>query len=283
MCPFSSTGLAWAGIVAAIMLFFDRAGNAASPETRRDITSWLRGGAGDGQTAGWAGTFAAVLDDVFGGCGRSWRCFWRSSLAAMTAAVVVAVIWAALRPDEVAALMKQADFRQSILRVFLVATLLNCIPGFAVLLATRALIRRMDGSRSTTGAMCLLLAIAVFTAVIALGALLAFKAALVAVMMCIRPEEAALIRSGPAELWALARTEVFPLSAIPGYWPWGIWFYAALFAPALAWLYAAAGGILRLTGLGRRWAGVEANPLRILGFTAVGVASVIYWMPLVWQ
>jgi hypothetical protein len=61
---------------------------------------------------------------------------------------------------------------------------------------------------------------------------------------------------------------------------WGIWFYAAFFAPAMGWLYAVAGAILRLTGFGRRMAGAEDNPLRGLGIVAIVVVSVLCCVPL---
>jgi hypothetical protein len=144
-----------------------------------------------------------------------------------------------------------------------------------VLLTTRAFVGRMSVVRPPLAIVGLLLANVLVAAAIALGALLAFKAAVVGYLMCARPEEAGLIRSGPAELWALARADLFPLSAIPGYWSWGIWFYAAFFAPALAWLYAVAGAIVRLTGFGHRMAGTGGNPLRGLGLVAIVVVSVL--------
>ncbi len=276
MCPITSIMAAWLGTAAAVFGFFNKAGKVVSPEVRRAIASWLRAGSGEGGAGGWMGGFADVLDGVFGKRGRSWGCFWRFCPASLSAAAIVVAIWAALRPGEFAALSNHEDFRQSIGMVFPLASLLNCFPAYAALLATCAFARRMRRSGSSAGVLGLLLANVVAVAVIALGALVAFKAAVVGVMMCVRPEEAGMLRSGPAELWALARTEVFPLSAIPGYWPWGIWFYATFFAPALAWLYAVAGATLRLTGLGSRMAGVEDRPLRSVSLVAVAIVSVFY-------
>jgi hypothetical protein len=264
MCAIENAIVAWAGLAAAVWFFFKRAEKTVAKP-------------GDD----WAGTFAAVLNSVFGERGRSWGCFWRSCVASFVTVVVITAIWAALRPEQFAALVRQEDFRQSLISVFPVVTLLSCLPGYATLLATRAFVRRMSAGGRPLRVFCLLIAHAIAAFAVALAALLVFKGAVVASFLYLRPEEAGLIRWTPAEMWAFGCASVFPLSAIPGYWSWGIWFYATFFAPVLTWLYAASGAILRLASIGKQMAGTGRNPPRLLGVVAVVVVSAVYWVPFV--
>src|SRR5574341_13283 len=72
---------AWLALVGSVWALFAVAEDHISPQSRAQITDWLRG-----RTPPWPATFVAVCDSVFGTPSLSVPCFLRAWMASHIAA-----------------------------------------------------------------------------------------------------------------------------------------------------------------------------------------------------
>ena len=94
----------WGAATAALWFLFDRAETAISAQSRMQVASWLLEADWHSSLGAIPARFAELFDRVFGENHLSWRCFYRSSVASVLAAVFVVVLllstsWLSEVPD----------------------------------------------------------------------------------------------------------------------------------------------------------------------------------------
>ncbi|NIR86336.1 hypothetical protein GWO13_01720, partial [Candidatus Bathyarchaeota archaeon] len=234
------TFLAFCGFIYKL---FEKGDDLINDDAKQQLKSWILRLKPTEKMQNWPSTFAHWFDRVFGEKHLSWRCFFRSCLASLVAVVLVTLVWAALRPQELRLILKgfwlapsMLKLTQNILFYFLV---LNLLPDYVSLLETRYMIKLMAKSNSVIRHITLLVLDAVVTMFIA--AVLPLLLALFSVSM---------VSAQPISLQTYL-AEVLPLtsnSLIIGFGaPFlAICFYTAFLTSVWIWLYALSAVLLKV-------------------------------------
>ncbi len=135
----------WFLVTGLIWKLFDRVEKTATDEGRKMAMRWTRGLVPGASLKKLSELFADSFDSVFGSKHFSGKCFVRSCLASYLCVLVVALIWASLRPDEFKQILLQMnnwDGASEIAYTFLIVTVVfNILPDYLSLLQTRIIVK----------------------------------------------------------------------------------------------------------------------------------------------
>ena len=279
--PSVAYALAWFSILGGTWALFDRAETVASAHTRVAISTWLRNIDIAEALGNWPAQFAHVFDAVFGERHLSWRCFYRSSIASLCSVAIVALIWAAIRPNEFDAFAKPAPTFLAPLLVFvLIAVFSNVIPDYLSLLESRYVIRWMTTNRSVLQILFFLVVDFVATFIIFwIGMLISIGG--YSLIFGIDP------------MWALKTAFLNVFKQLPvwaslsvgkeGRVTVGIFLYSTFFTSAWVWLYVVSSMVVKVVsylGIGikvlKKVLDVEEKPIRSLGFVAMFLVTIVF-------
>lgn len=132
--------LAWAGATGGFWFLFEKAERVLSQSSKERVITWVQEADLKSILGSIPGQFATLFDQVFGERHLSWKCFIRSSIASVAAAIVVFVLivsqLARTLPDRAHAL-GAAD----LVPALLVAGVANLLSDYVSLLETRTVVR----------------------------------------------------------------------------------------------------------------------------------------------
>ena len=267
-----------------LRVLFSRSEKVASPDAKNAITRWLKNVKLEGTPTTWPSTFADVFDSIFGKKHFSWRCFWRSCVASLIAVIVVASIWAVLRPDDVAGFfdeLRSGSFGHFLLWFYgAFFVFLNLFPDYVSLLESRYIIRRMSTAQHSTGRILSLLAL---DFVLTVSIFFATPFLFFFVNSYASGDTAAdaleVYTGFIAEILEYGVFLKSPYDSLS----FGIFFYTTFFTSVWVWLYAISGLVVKLAGyLGigfsrLKWfLDIENKPLHSLGVISMLLVTMIY-------
>jgi hypothetical protein len=287
---------AWLALVGSVWALFALAEDHVSPQSRTQITDWLRC-----QTPSWPATFVAACDSVFGTPVVSVPCFLRACVASHIAAFLALCLSGVFYPGTSGVMLVMLLLYAPLLMGGLV--LVNLLPGYISLLVNRCLLQRLSHSHRPG---CLGVGLVLTSAATLTLALIACGLGFVVVFVS---SQAHLLRRPVA--WIVGYVEfvlkgtsgsmgalqeavrlqpvVLPGIAFPSF---GIWFYAPCFPLVWMWLYVLSGtlircatawGLLHTPGRAGGLLDINARPLHTLGAVAAGLVSVVYWAAVFWR
>ena len=145
--------VAWLGFGSAVWTLFERAETVIRPEIRTSISRWLQNADLGQAVKSWPDSFGKVFDAVFGERHLSLKCFIRSSLASITAVLLVSIVAWAVDPEifrqlTTDVLIADHPILNIITSMLLLGALLNLIPDFISLLESRYIIKWMSQKKS---------------------------------------------------------------------------------------------------------------------------------------
>ena len=266
----------YAAICRTIYWFAEKGDGLISDETKLELKGRILNLKTPETMRNWPMLFAHWFDRVFGEKHLSWQCFFRSCLASLAAVLLVTLVWAALRFDELGFVLSgfwnapsKLELLQGILLYFLA---LNLLPDYASLLETRYIIKLMGNSNS----------LALHTMLLALDAIVTLLIA-VALPLFLALFSFSIVAAEPISLPAYLY-EVLPLTgksqllgstAAPFL---SICFYTSFLTSVWIWLYAAAGFLLKVLTLwdfAKSKVKLDEKPLTYLGAMAVVIVTVV--------
>ena len=298
--------LAYCGSVAAIAgvvwLVFDRLEALASKPARTSLTAWLTRASLSPRLQRWPETLVRTFDMLFGERHLSWKCFFRSCIASITAIVLLLSITFAADTRLFALLYRIFDPElPSEIRMLLISmTVGTLIPNYISLLQTRFMLRFMEAKQSMFWQFGLLLSDFVLTTLLArFSVIFVFTVAMISVSAALNADVSFTALAGE---W---RRQLSGIMLNPHYIPGvlslragispsgqievstGPWFYASYVTSVWIWLYLAAGVCIRgATRFDRltirlRWLlDIKRQPFRCLG--AVSAALIVLVSLLLW-
>src|SRR5690349_8391160 len=92
----------WSVVTGGIWKLFERVERVTSADAKGEVAAWIRQLQAGAPLRRLAHFFTASFDAVFGTKHLSWRCFYRSCVASLVVVICLYLLWAALRPLEVA-------------------------------------------------------------------------------------------------------------------------------------------------------------------------------------
>ncbi|HUA93765.1 MAG TPA: hypothetical protein VL991_14425 [Terracidiphilus sp.] len=137
-------GASFVAIVTGIAKGFEWVDGGLSLAGRQKLSRWLMNVPGEEELDTWAGVFPNLIDRVFGVRAVSWKFFWRSCVASIVAVAVVFTIFAT--HYGFFWLLQQTGVGgpvESLVRYFITALLLNCVPDYFSVLISRFVVRTM--------------------------------------------------------------------------------------------------------------------------------------------
>ena len=317
-----AAGAALAGIV---WKFFERVEAVLTDHTKLEIAVWLL----DRKKLSpafqnWPETFAKVFDRVFGRKHFSWQCFLRSAIASLS---VAGLVWLFIfgtgfsllpkaPPPQNASSLGSWDAKVGLSLMILSFGLLNIVPDYLALLATRYSIVLAQRVRGDVKLAAIVIADMVISITIALGpAYLAYN-------MLFAPIDRAITRIGDKALPDRAHQEAYKkamarkpiaeaelesvekdVEANIGYPDAEYWWLfhrfvwlvglrrttlglavPCCFATIWLWLYAGSGFLLKAArrfDIGFEWFNrhmdIEKKPLQSIGLIAGALVALLYW------
>jgi len=284
----------WLALVGSVWALFALAENHLAPQSRAQITAWLRG-----QTPHWPATFVAVCDSVFTTPSISVPGFLRAWVALHIAAFLALCLSGVGYPGTSGSVFVVLFLYAPLLMGSL--ALVNVLPGYVSLLVNRSLLQRLSHRPGRLGVGLVLTSAATLTL-----ALLAWGLGFVVVFVS---NQAHLLRRPVT--WIVGYVEfVFKSAAgttsalqealrlqpvmVPGlaFPSFGLWFYAPCFPLLWVWLYVVSGtliryatawGLLHAPGRAVGLLDIDTRPLHTLGAVATGLVSVVYWTAVLWR
>src|SRR5262245_52509150 len=287
---------AWLAIVGSVWALFALAEEHILPQSRAQITAWLRG-----QTPPWPATFVTVCDSVFGTPYVSVSCFLRVCVASQIAAFLALCLSGVFYPGTSGSMLVVLLLYAPLLMGGL--ALVNTLPSYASLLVNRCLLQRLSRSHcpGRLGIGFVLTSAATLTLAIAacgLGFVVVFvsnQAHLLRrpVTWIVGYVEFAL-KGATGRTAALQEAVRLQPVLVPGitFPSFGLWFYAPCFPLVWVWLYGLSGtliryatarGILHAPGRAVGLLDIDARPLHTLGVVAAGLVSGVYWTAVFWR
>ncbi len=260
-----------------IYKLFEKGDVLINDDAKLQIAVWLLNLKAPERMQNWPTMFAHWFDRVFGEKHLSWKCFFRSCIASLAAVLLVTLVWAALRPDELRLILRgfwrapsEIGLIQNILLYFLA---LNLLPDYVSLLETRYVIKLMGKSDSFLWHITLLILDAIVTLIIAavlplILALLSFS----------------FVSSEPISLKTYL-TEVLPLTGNSlildsiGAPFLAICFYTSFLTSVWIWLYALSGLLMKLLAMwefAKSKVKLDEKPLTYLGAMVISIVTVGY-------
>jgi hypothetical protein len=289
------------GLFATVLGFFWRLEEIVSPEAKRAISAWLKRLEVSPSLATWPDQFATLFDRLFGEKHLSWRCFRRSCMASLATAAATSLAWAILRPDEFAVTLASADASASTLIGLLL--MYSLLPDYLSLLKTRYVIKSIAAKKSQMAVVLLLIADAAASVIILI--ILVWSSFVLIFILVFVPRVVYLYLIG--DLITLTQWVIPYFGRVVGlytnfsryiviYGPMllsppgtsfspGVFLYATLFTSIWAWLYALAGGAVRLAARARpglsflKWLlDIDGHPLRSIGVIAGALSCLVCWL-----
>ena len=255
----------------AVWFLFKTAESVAQDEVRTAITRWLRNLDPDQVMKSWPQTFLSMFDSIFGKRHLSWRCIWRSCVASMAGVMVLMLVWATLRFDEIEFIINMVDPVPFFIMVIVSPLILNAVPDYVSLCETRFVLRWMSCKPSSSWIVLLLILDAVVTGLIfCLGAVVLIL----------------IVSGGPiSKAIKILLGLLLPglrLSSENGTTPFGIFFYSTYFTSVWVWLYVLSGGVIRTLGLGvrvlQKFLDIDNAPIRAIGFVASCIVAILLFI-----
>jgi hypothetical protein len=290
------TFIGWTALLTGIWFLFEKSESVASQDTKLRVSRWLTQLELQGAGSRWPTSFIALFDSLFGKPLRSWPGFLRSCVASSSVVVIVGAMWAASHWNTVR-LAREAygpGTTFSIVSLFLLTTGLNLLPDYVSLLKSRYIIHRMIGVRSYGWTVVLFGLDLFITGCLALGAQIGFWLVLGTIAWATNqplPNVSVLalatdvIRTWNMGVVFLTRPSYSgPIRLELGI-PLAIWFSAAFFTSLWAGLFVLSGTAMRAVqaldvGVSavRRLLDIEKKPITSLGWVAMFLVSVAYWL-----
>lgn len=286
---------AWLALVGSVWALFAVAEDHVSPQSRTQVTDWLRC-----QTPPWPATFVAVCDSVFGTPCVSVPCFLRACAASYITALLALCVSGVFYPGTSGTILPLLLYAPWLMGGL---ALVNMLPSYVSLLVNRFLLQCLSHrySPGRLGIWLGLTSVATLTLAITacgLGFLVVFANGQTNLLR--RPVtwivgyvEFALqgAAGSTAALQEAVRLQpvILPGIAFPSF---GIWFYAPCFPLVWVWLYVLSGrliryatawGILPAPGHTGGLFDIDTRPLHTLGAVAAGLVSVVYWTAVLWR
>ena len=287
---------AWLALVGSAWALFAFAEDHVSPQSRAQISHWLRC-----QTPHWPATFLAVCDSIFGTSYVSVPYVLRVWVAAHVGAFLALCVSGVWYPGTAGI---------TLLVLFLYApwligslVLVNVLPVYVSLLVNRGLLQRLSHSHrpGRLGVGLVLMSAATFMlAMLACG--LGFLVVFVMSQAHLLPRPVTWIagyiefalKSAAGSLGALQEALRLQPVMVPGiaFPSFGLWFYTPCFPLVWVWLYALSGaliryanawGLLHAPGRASGLLNIDTRPLHTLGAVATGLVSVVYWTAVLWR
>ncbi len=264
-------------VCAFIYKLFEKGDDLINDDAKRQLKGWILNLKTPEKMHNWPTLFAHWFDRIFGEKHLSWKCFFRSCLASLAAVLLVTLVWAALRPQELRLILSGFWLAPSelglIQKILLYFVALNLLPDYVSLLETRYIIKLMGKRSSFVWHIMLLLLDAIVTLFIAaaLPLILAFFSF-------------SFVSSEPISLQTYL-SEVLPLTGNSlifrgvGAPFLAICFYTAFLTSVWIWLYALSGFLLKVLALWEFTKGkvkLGEKPLTYLGAMAIIMVTVGY-------
>jgi hypothetical protein len=266
-----------------VFLLFWKGDEAISKNTRDRLSDHLKCVSVLGFQPDWGGKFISMFDRLFGRRHLSWPCFARSCVASLLFVVLMAIVWAIVRPNELGVLVQSMSVRGKGAGTAVIFTILifNFIPDYLSLLETRLVIRWIPSSRFGWRATIILFLELVFSIGIFLFSLtvmmyLVFLWIGVPMDFHSAIQEAYLVTVGGLTL-TTPQPEDGPSFGIP--------LYTTLLTSAWLWLFLLGGGVIRLISFMSamvkfmKWTlPIDELPVRSIGEVAAFLTCGSFWV-----
>lgn len=273
----------WATISGVIWKFAEKADKVVSTRAQQITADWLQSDNLGPLVGIWADVLAHAFDNVFGKRPLSWRFFRNSCCASVVSVLLVAAIWAAIRPQQFLSFIHQKDLAVNIFSSFLAAGILNFVPDYISLIKGRLIIARLQGTKSPLAAFVLVLGDIVLSAGIGCLALFGLT---VAVNAPYGLGVVKVVESIPGSVHGylhLLIWTVLPMEAYPGYPATGIWFYATFFTSVWVLLHVTSGALIRvgnsigwISNAMKTLLNVREQPMLSLATIALAIITMFY-------
>ncbi len=265
-------------LCAFIYKLFEKGDDLINDDAKLGLAIWILNLKAPERMQSWPALFAHWFDKVFGKKHLTWRCFFRSCLASLAAVLLVTLVWAALRPQELRLILdgfwRAPSLGELIQSIFLYFVVLNLLPDYLSLLETRFIIKLMSGRDSFVWHALLLVMDAVLTLLIAIALPLALSLL-----------SFAFVSSEPVSLKAYL-TEVLPLTGKStilrgvGAPFLAICFYTAFLTSVWIWFYAVSGFLIKALALwefAKSKVKLEEKPLTTVGVVTIMLVTVVFF------
>ena len=273
----------WVAISGAIWKVAERADQVVSPKGKQVTADWLESDNLGPLVGIWADVLAHSFDNVFGKKPLSWRFFRNSCCASVVSVLLVAAVWAAMRPQQFLSFVHVENLGIDIFSSFLAMGILNFVPDYLSVVKGRMIIARLQRTQSRLAAILL---VACDMAVSAAIGFLALFALSFMVGTDFRHGMSKVLTSLPGSaynfLHYFAHT-VLPLQANPGYPATGSWFYATFFTSLWVLLHVASGALLRIgnsigwvSRVTKTFLNIREQPMFSLAVIARAIVTISY-------
>jgi len=260
----------WAAVTATLWFLFDKAERGLGEESRRKVAGWIQNRDFRGSVEAFPEQFTSLFDRVFGEKHLSLKCFGRSTLASVTAAISAATALSLIFLDRLLVEFGGPDVSWWMIPVgVLPFFVINVFPDYLSLLETRWMMRfAKDSLRRVVGVLGLDL---IITGSIAFLFWLGISVLVEGSLMMLYPE------TGPEPgrfVISLLVSMNFALL---------VCLASTFFTSGWLWLYGASvfgSRVLLRIGKGAGFllkaSDVERQPFRSMGFTSVVIVSALF-------
>lgn len=263
---------AWFSFIAGIWALFERAEVVLREDVRNRLSLWLRNRFSAAEMQRWPSFFTAIFDSIFGEQHFSWKCFIRSTIASVSAVIIMSlVVWATNEHlwDE---FLGNGMF-SAVMQVLFITLMVNILPDYLSLLETRYVIGYVSRS-GIFGRSFLLLA-----------DLVATTAIFVVALVIARILGSVIFQTDlPFDVLILDVIEEIPEFIVNGSTfrsggdgsITGIWFYSTFFTSVWVWLFYLSSLFAKLFRFIGKYFDIDRKPLRSLGFICTLIITLLF-------